>query len=231
MKTMMMASSVLLIATFASSAAFAGQPKEEHFDVWLRVGQSGNLVTGAISEDGDPISGGHRVFGAEFGEEPGEPFFSAEPGFQAFDGAFAGSNTFQLNLTDSLMRWNGVSFEATPETMTVEFGPSSVTTGNGFVDGFTFAADPEGGFHDHFDLFINGDGGDPTDGVYLLPMSIADVDGNLGSTETFWFVMNLNMDEDMHDAAMDWVTDNLAPAPGALALLAMTGVVGTRRRR
>lgn len=217
-------------ATTALLLALPASADEEHFDVWLQIGDDGNLTTGSITEDLDPIDESWRVFGAEFGEA-GVPFFADEPGFQALDGTFDPFYTFRINIDGPVQVWNGAGFADTPERMSLGFGPSNVTSGDGPVEGFTFDAESLGGFHDHFDLTIDGPGVDPGDGVYLLPLSIADESGGFGATETFWFVMNLNMDEAAHDAAIDYVQENFVPAPGALAVLLAGGLVGRRRRR
>jgi len=220
--------SVLVVPTFADEG------EEEHFDVWLQAGASA-LITGAIDEDGTPLESVHRVFGAEFGEEPTEPFAADEPGFQAIDGTFGSSEEFRVNITDAVTRWTGSGFGSTGETITLEFGPSDVTSGAGFVSGFTFTADSAGGFHDHFEIILNGDGSglgtDPDPGIYLLPLSLELTSGALAPTDTFWFVMNLGQDEADHDAAIGWVQSNLVPAPGAFALLAGFGLIGSRRRK
>ena len=216
----------------AASPALAGTMKEKHFDVWLRAGGA-RLVTGAISEDGMPISNHHRVFGAEFGEEPGEPFASTEPGFQAFDGTFLPAAEFRLNIADAVLGWNGAGFSGVDETMTLEFGPSSVTSADGFVAGFPFTADAAGGFHDHFDIILNPADGlraDPAPGIYLLPLQIDLTSGALGPTRTFYLVMNLGQEEVDHEAAIEWAEMNLVPAPGAAVMFVFL-VVQRRRAR
>lgn len=227
---------IVIAATALISAptapAWAGEV-EEHYDVWLRAGGS-KLFTGAIAEDGSPLSNRHRVFGAEFGEKPTEPFAADEPGFQALDGTFSPFEEFRVNITGAVELWNGAGFSATDETITLEFGPSSVTSGAGFVPGFTFTADSFGGFHDHFEIILNGPAGPGADsdpGVYLLPLNLELTSGALGPTDTFWFVMNLGQDEIDHDAAIDWVQAHLVPAPGALLVFAPALMQRTRRRR
>jgi hypothetical protein len=209
---------------------------EEHLDVWIQNGGDG-IVIGGISEDGTETFPDTLVFGAEFGEDPQEPFFADEPGFQAMDGDFAPFAPFQINIVDSLGAWNGDGFGLTDNTMTVSFGPATVTSGGGFIEGFQWQADTLGGFHDHFDLSINGDGGDPANGIYLLPLAISlgeelgGSPGLPGLSDTFYFVMNLGEDERQHDAAMDWVQANLVPGPGGAALLAGLLLLGRSRRQ
>lgn len=203
---------------------------EEHFDVWLQIVDNA-IQTGAISEDGDPLDPTERVFGAEFGEDGAFPFTAFEPGFQLDDGSLSPFATMGFNIEDSVTRWTGDGFGTTAETMTLSFGPASVTSGNGLVNGFDFTADDEGGFHGHFDILLNGDGADPMNGVYLLPLSVnADLGGVNATSDTFWFVMNLGEDEMVHDAAMDWVQMNLVPAPAGALLFGLMGFAARRRR-
>lgn len=220
-----------VLAAALAPATLAHADEEEHVDVWVDLGPNGGLVIGGVNEELTEFTPGQRVFGAEFGEDPALPFFADEPGFQALDGTFDPGFLLQVNLEGALGAWNGNGFDdAAGHSMTVSFGPASVTTGGGPIAGFDFAADDLGGFHDHFDLDINGESGDPADDIYLLPMSLAFADGS-NESETFWFVMNLGMDEVMHEAAIEWVELNLVPAPGVLALAGLAGLAGTRRRR
>jgi len=216
-----------LALTSAASAALT----EEHFDVWLRS-DGGNLVTGAIDEDGNPLAERARVFGAEFGEDPGFPYTAFEPGFQAIDGHFDPFQPFRIDFDGAVEAWIGDGFGGTDTTVTIEFGPQSFTSGDGPVEGFQWTTDAAGGFHDHFDLIANGAGGaDPATGIYLLPLSVTDLAGGLGSTDTFWFVLNLGADEAEHEAAIEWVEATLVPAPGTLALLGAFAALGGGRRR
>lgn len=221
--------------TLMAAPAYCAFGDEEHLDVWVQ-NNSGTITIGGISEDGLEFHPGVRVFGAEFGEDPLFPFLATEPGFQATDGTFDPFEDLQFNLTDAVGVWNGSGFDTSiVETITLAFGPSSVTSGSGFVSGFTFQTDALGGFHDHFDITLNGDGGDPANGVYLLSLNMEFAalgpGGGTGTSDTFWFVMNLGEDELVHDAAIEWVEGNLVPAPGAGFLLLLAGVSRSRRRR
>ena len=51
-------------------------------------------------------------------------------------------------------------------------------------------------------------GVDPTDGVYLIPLAMSGPAAD--ESDMFWFVMNLNMPEEMHEAATEFVEENLA---------------------
>lgn len=199
-----------------------------HGDVWLRVAGD-QLVTGLVDEDGTPVESAWRVFAGEFGEDPRFPFFADHPGFRLFGGSVAPGSPFTINIAGPVERWTGAGFGATPSLMTIAYGPGSVTSGGGYVSGFQWHADARGGFHGHFDLEIHQDGGDPEDGIYLLPLSISSDIAT--ATPVFWFVMNLGADERDHEQAIDWVITRLVPGPGALPLCVLMACAGVRSRR
>lgn len=217
----------VITLTLSLGLCAAANADEAHGDVWIQS-LGGQFTTGIVAEDGTPIESAHRVFGAEFGEQPGDPFLAIEPGFQAFDGSFSPFSQFRVDIDGAVTSWNGSGFSSASETMTLEFGPQSMTSGAGPVEGFTMSMDSEGGFHGHFDIILNGAGSDPATGVYLLPLTIADPTNGIGTSDTFWFVMNNGASEIEHDAAMEWVEANLVPTPAAWALL---GLAAVRRRR
>jgi hypothetical protein len=213
--------------------AVAGAGKESHFDIWLRA-DAGRLVTGSISEDGAPLNEVHRVFGADFGEDPLFPFAAFDPGIQFFsdDPAFTDAE-FSFDIRAGLRLWNGDGFSAAAETLTIAYGPASVTTGLGYTPGFSFFADSDGDLHDHFDFILSGPGLagiDPSPGIYLVELGMRCVSPALIETDPFWIVFNLAEDEAGHDAAIGWVEQNLVPAPGATALMALAAFARRRRR-
>lgn len=231
--------STLCVSGVLCSTAHGGPPPEEHFDIWLRP-VDGRIVTGSISEGtpGTPIEEEVRVFGAELGEDVQFPFSTSEPGIQALAGDETAGMVYTFSITDALGAWNGNGFDDAVETMLIEFGPASVTTGAGFVDGFSFNGLPDGLLHDHFDFTLQGGsplaGTDPQPGVYLLGLTMRGVNGNVVYEPSlpFWIVFNLGQDETTHDAASDWVENNLVPAPGGLILLTLAfGAQSGRRRR
>lgn len=223
-----------LAALVTGTTALGGVSMPEHFDTWLRV-ENNRVVTGAIGEGspGQPIAEHWRVFGAEIGEDPAFPYSAFEPGFQTLASPFTAGAIWNFRVLDTLGQWNGDGFDAGSATMTIAFGLVEITTGNGGVEGFSFASDADGVLHDHFDFTLNGPGnGIPERGIYLLPLTIRGISPMYAESEPFWFVFNFGMDEREHEMAIEWVQDNLVPAPGALALLAAAGFgAGSRRRR
>jgi len=222
---------------WSAAVAQAGEPKEPHLDVHVSI-VNGKVRTGSIdaSDPKNPvITPGARVFGAEFGKII--PDYTDEPGFEGTNlpaGAGIG-----FNVLAQLGAWNGGGFEPADETITIAVdignpGLPSITTGTGFVAGFDFAvADLSGVFHQHLDFLLNaaGEGPAPADGVYLLTLELTS--GNTGSlpSRPFWIVFNQNSDEEMHDAAIDWVNEHLVPAPGVGAAAAVIGCAWLKRRR
>ena len=230
-RTLLVGAVFAAASTVQIASAGAIIEEEEHFDVWLQVDTNTNsLFTGSISEDGVPAESFVRVFGAEIGEPPAPAFGSDEPGFQLIDGTLATGYGLTISIVGDLQLWNGGGFSATSTSMDLSWLGNTVNSGSSPA-GLDFEVDALGGFHNHFEMLLLGDGGNPADGVYLLPLQISDQSGVLAATETFYFVMNLNMDETAHDAAIDWVEANIIPAPGALTLLLIGGIASRRRRR
>jgi len=226
--------SLSFVSSF-SSPAFAGPPPEEHFDIWLRP-VNGQIVTGSITEGtpGTPLNEVERVFGAELGEDPLFPFSAFEPGFQALAGPLTAGMTWSFNITSPLGQWNGNGFDLPDETMRLDFGPATATTGAGFVPGFSFNGFSDGLIHEHFDFtLLPGAVGDPDAGIFLLALEFSGVNGatSYAASDPVYLVFNLGQSEEDHEAAIEWVQGNLVPAPGALSLLALSVLSIGRRRR
>ncbi|MCA9306575.1 MAG: hypothetical protein KDA16_08575 [Phycisphaerales bacterium] len=216
-----------------SSAAFAGPMEEEHFDVWVQV-ESGQLTTGSFQEDigGDIFTPDVRVFGVELGEI--SPNFADDPGFYA--NSMPAGFELGFNITDSLRVWNGSDFGTTASldmTAWLAFGvmgsPSATTpaTAGGSTAGFNFAtADGTGFFDSHPDFVLNAPA---TDGIYLLQLELTGT--GVLSSEPFWIVFNQNLDEETHDAAIDWANTNLVPTPGMLMAFIPSLLAVSHRKR
>jgi len=229
--------SLTFVSSFSFSApapAPAGPPPEEHFDIWLRPAD-GRIVTGSITEGtpGSPINEVERVFGAELGEDAQFPFSAFEPGIQALGGSLTAGMTWSFNIVSPLGQWNGNGFNVPDETMQLDFGPASATTGAGYVPGFSFTGFPDGLLHDHFDFtLLPGGVGDPDAGIYLLALQFAGVNSatSYAASDPVYLVFNLGQSEEDHDAAIEWVQGNIVPAPGTFLLLTL-GILSTGRQR
>ena len=194
-----------------------------------------------------------RVFGYDFGEDPGDPFFTQDPGFNAASGSGlpAGSQLLfnivgaaGLGLPANLSFWDGtgaVSFSQTPadETLTLAFGSQNriVDDSTSFVSGFSLqTVTATGSIHRHLNATLNGVGGDPTSGIYLLPLELQSSDASLVKSLPFFVVYNNGLDEAVHDLAIDWVKDNLVAVPEPSSFLLLATVASgaglmTRRRQ
>lgn len=200
----------------------------EHVDIWLAHAE-GRLTTGSINEEETETIAGVRVFGAELGEA-GIPNFADEPGMKSPDGTFLPGARVQLNILRAVRAWNGVDFSSMSDsTITLDFGPASMTspTSDVFTSGFSLVADSEGGIHDHPTFTLNGPA---LSGIYLLEMSISSPEGTYADSLPFWIVFNNGLGEEDHEMAIEWVEQNLVPAPAVLPLMA-AGLFGVRRRR
>lgn len=195
---------------------------------------NGRLVTSLIDEGGT-LAGGidrERVFGSEFGEA-GIPNFSDEPGF--YTDVLTPGTTVGFNILDAVRLWNGSDFsQVSPTSMTISEdsgvpGTMEVTSGAGFVAGFEFIeADQNGFFDDHPDFLLDAPAGQG-EGIYLLALELTS--NNANNSRPLWIVFNNGMDEEDHDAAIEWVVENVVPAPGAVGLAMIAGAAGIRRRR
>ena len=223
---------------------------QAHVDAMPYVSNN-RLFTGSASfEEPDittPVSYDQRVFGAEFGEDDvSQPFFTEDPGFLAPTGALPGGAGKKLgfNVLDGLKYWDGtgaVNFGAVPsgESMYISLGSQHTQVSTSPVPGFGFTIGANEGLHDHLDwlLFgsdnnpIPGDGIEPATGVYLLQMELWTTIPGVASSDPIWFVYNNHVSEDVHDAAVDWVTATYTPEPASCLMFLVGGSIALVRRR
>lgn len=218
----------MMACVAVAMAATTVMADEEHYDIWLAHAE-GRLTIGAVNEEGTETTAGVRVFGAELGEA-GIPNFADEPGMQSPDGTFLLGARVQLNILRAVRSWNGVDFSSVSDsTITLDFGPATMVspTTDVFTSGFSLVADEEGGIHDHPSFTLNSPG---LSGIYLLEMSISAPDGEYSDSLPFWIVFNNGLAEADHELAIEWVEQNLVPAPAVLPLMT-AGLFGVRRRR
>lgn len=198
-------SGAVAIAAIASHASAVHQG-----DVFLAV-DDGVIVTGQIGED-EAVDLTVRAFKAKFGDS-GFPGFTANPGFDCLAGTFQPGSKIGFDVLDAVKVWNGTEFvETGGETITISFLSLSVTTGEGPVSGFELAVQANGGFHRHYNMFLNGvGGGDPDAGVYLLERELYSTDPAVGPSESFWFVLGHDASDAEIDAAYQYMLGQLAP--------------------
>lgn len=205
---------ITLLALSLGGAAVAGTVTPPHLDLWLHP-EAGAMAVGSITEGtpGTPVDPVARVFGADLGEDPAFPSSAPEPGFQALPGRATAGASFSFELPGGLLVWDGAALVPSDHVMTLAYGPASVVSSAGWVDGFAFTAQPSGLMHIHFDYTLSGPVGDPEPGVYALPIAFDGVAPPLAPSPTCWIVFNLGQDEATHDAAMAYAEWSLACAP------------------
>jgi hypothetical protein len=212
---------ILALTTLACSFASAD---EEHYDIGV-WNDSGTLMTGGFDHDTETLAVQNlRVFEAEFGEDPTFPFSTDEPGIGgvAADIGLMEGSIIEMNVSASLGVWTGSGFNyGTSNSMNIDYGPTSVDTLTGGMLEFLVT--------DDFDLHpIWSVNSQAAPGAYLVELTAAMT--GYQTSENFYVVFNLGLDEEAYETSVDWVNDNLVPAPGVLALLGMGGLAVRRRR-
>jgi len=201
-----------------------------HFDVYVGI-EAGAITTGGIDVDTLDYSPDVRVFGADLGEFPTPPGFGDEPGY--FSDTLTPGASFAFDIVDGLRAWDGSDFDdLAAQSVTLSKGSDSATTpgtAGGFVAGFFFAtADGSGHIHEHLNLELapNNDVG-----IYLLSLQLRTDAPGIGTSPTFWVVLNNGEDEEVHDEAVAWAESHLVPAPAGGPVICACGVFTLLRRR
>lgn len=242
--------SILLAATVGIVATDA---KAQHIDILVARDATGTkLVSGAADISNGNYTVGPRVFGADFGEDPMLPHLGSDPGYNAVANptggiALPGSTPLSFGFktitigstTSNLFFWDGtgaVNFTAVPAgysfTASKSGGFSSTVTGTATnVAGFNINTTGSNGFlHKHLDFQIDGNGGNPADGIYLVSQQFHM--SGMVSSDPIFLVFNHGLDEMIHDNAVEWTQTNLAPVPepGSVLLVALLGIAPWVRR-
>ncbi|MFM9997191.1 MAG: hypothetical protein ACKVU4_15490 [Phycisphaerales bacterium] len=212
---------------------------QKHGDVAPLV-ENGRIVTWLGVDDPPPGSliGPARVFAAEFPDPgtigPGDPIINDEPGYLGLPGNPLEGFSLGFNIRTYLRAWSVGAQEfpdAAASTTITASAPiiGSVTTPLTamLVPGLTLPSLPVGGFDFHFDHELNAN----TPGIYLLELELFTNRPGTANSLPFWVVFNYGLPESEHEAALDWVEANLVPAPGGAVLLALAGILASRRRR
>jgi MYXO-CTERM domain-containing protein len=217
MKSLALRSSVPVL--LLTSAALADLPD---LDVWITA-SGGSLITGGWDhESGVIVNPFQRVFAGGIGEDPEIPFSGSEPGL----GSDLLGMTLHMTLLPGLSRWNGAGFSTTDTVLTTAYGPMEASSATG--GSLNFLVFPH--FHLHPDETLSGAGGsDPASGIYLASFTFS-VSG-LQSSDPVYFLLNLGMSDEDHEAAFNWTNENLVPGSGAMALLGLASLGARRRRR
>jgi hypothetical protein len=86
---------------------------------------------------------------------------------------------------------------------------------------------PPGEFDFHYDYGLNGS----TPGIYLLELQITTDRPGIGASLPYWVSLNYGLPQSEHDASIEWVRQNLVPAPGSAAAGLAVLICGLARRR
>ncbi len=208
---------VALAALVCLSVSASAQPHAGDIFLGIDTVRGNGLVTGVIEQDGSATTPVH-LFTGVFGDS-GFPHFTANPGFDTFVGMFAPGTSIGFDILEPLTRFTGDGFAATDgETLSITFFTLSVTTGDGFVPGFALAIQPNGGFHRHYNMFLDGPsiGVDPAPGIYLLVRRMWSTDPLIPEpSDAFYLLLNNERPASELAAAAEWLEAWLAgePAP------------------
>ncbi|MCA9285057.1 MAG: hypothetical protein KDA22_07580 [Phycisphaerales bacterium] len=177
-------------------------------DVFLSI-EDGAMATGLV-EPGGAVESPVLVFTGALGDS-GFPAFTANPGFDCYAGTFDPSTKIGFNVLEPVQVWNGNGFDPAPESMTISFLSLSVTTGPGFTPGFELAVQPNGGFHRHYNMFLNGvEGASPGPGVYLLVRELYSTDPDVLPSEPFYLLLGHEVSTEEIELAEAWLLESLA---------------------
>lgn len=205
----------------------ATAPVLAHGDIWLYA-QDGRLMTGLIEEfPGLDRTPGVRVFHAELGADVDNA--ADEPGLRVLESGLDPAGQLSFTVNRALRMWDGNSFDMlAAHTMTIGFDALSATTpaSDAPVLGFSVGVDPDGDLHDHYDFLLNA--ATRVQGIWLLDVTFHF--SNLASADPVWILFSQDLDNESVEAAEAWALANV-PAPGTMAMLAMGGVIASRRRR
>lgn len=244
----------MILAAVTAAAVHA----QGHADV-VPYALNNKIVTGAHNDFTLEDSVEQSVFGYDFGEDPGDPYFISDPGFNngAFaigvfpnDGLLPSGFTLGFDVVTNLQYWDGAGG--------INFGPGPVDVALGLQRGSNTvyvsgsgqtgtvptisSTGVLGRVHVHLNsLLTSTDGVDPLppnapDGIYMLGMTLKLPGSGLANSDTLYFVYNNGLDEEVHDEAIDWVQNALVvPEPSSYLLmgtaLSAISLIGWRKRR
>jgi len=221
---MAMATTVVMVGLAALASTANGQVHSG--DIYIGF-ENGAMVTGAINDDGS-ISVPEVVFTGNFGDS-GFPHFTDNPGFDTFAGTFQFGTSIGFDILEPLRIFNGDGFEPTAgETVELSFFSLSVTTGDGFVPGFALAVQPNGGFHRHYNTFLNPPtpGATPAPGIYLIVRQLWSTDPAIPhASEPFYLLLNNQRPLEELLAAEAWLIASLDAGSACPADLNGDGIV------
>jgi hypothetical protein len=232
----------VLLTAFVGTAAYA-----QHDDI-VPYELDGKIATGGHDDVLGTDNIAQRVFGYDFGEVPENPYVIGDPGVNngSFaigvypnDGLLPAQKTLGFSVVTNLLYWDGsggVSFAAAPSDVLLGLN-NPVAGGTVLVSGTGQSGTPPiiqstgatGRVHMHLlSQLHHTDGTDPTppnapDGMYLVGLSLTLPGSGLTDSDPFYVVYLNNsmgeLNEAMHDAAIEWAETTLVPEPASWALM------------
>jgi hypothetical protein len=206
-----------LLAAIAAVSVAASATAQHAGDINLSI-QQGAIHTAAF--DGT-TSIPSRVFGATFGDT-GVARFTSNPGFEALPGTFTLGSRTGFTPLSGLARFTGAGLEpVTVERLEIKFLTLVSVVGADPVAGFDLAVQSNGGWHRHLNFRLFAQGGKlPSSGIYVVEMELYSNDGVTLPSDPLWLVFNDGRSVAEHNAAIQWVVDNLSgggePCPADL---------------
>lgn len=224
-----------IVTVVAASAGLAFAHGEGDVGFIVSGGQLVSVVADDVSEDWDPTP--ERVFAGEMsfdglnwvGDEPGF-FMNDDDSRPNADSNVGVGSTLGYTTLGALLEWDGSGFVSTTARLAQISGLNTILTP---TDGSTVAGYEYGynggAFDEHPDYGIVGGGA----GVYLwlVEFYLEGPSGNLIDTaDSVAIVFNAGVDDGIHDEALE-AAEGIVPTPGAAGVLALGGLLATRRRR
>jgi hypothetical protein len=220
------------LVSVAGMLSIAATALADSNDVGLRLLNNQIRTVNSIGEPPNQNIefGESRVFGVELAFNPLTSFVQIdEPGYASDDPGLLGSPV-TFNIRKALRAWVGSTFAPTSQVMSTGSDdlalpfintPATDTT----VIGYTFNVLQDF----HFDWKLNGATTSTGGGIYLVELELTS--SIFQTSRPYWLVFNYDQPEPDHDAAIDWVQQNLVPTPGAAGVLGMGLLLGLRRKR
>lgn len=183
-------------------AAIAGSSRAQTFAVNSDVRPAivnSRVVTQSIDDETDETLTSVRVFSYSFQEDPIEPYFLNDPGFNAVFGSGLTQGT-QLNFSvlSNLRYWNGTGAAGFGETVGQARLRINRASTNVFVtgsspaqNGFAIANVSSGGvMHAHLNTFLEDPTGTPATGIYFAAIDVGNTAAGIARSLPVYLLFN-----------------------------------------
>lgn len=182
----------------------------------------GRIVTDAYDDVTAAFVADVKHFGYQLGRTPNNPYFTADPGFNAILGSgLPPGDQLRFEIVRRLVRWDGstgpVRFVAPPndESLRISFGSAEaiVTGTSDSVAGFSLGNIASGGaIHKHLNATFRG-GADalsaPANGLYFTALRISVSSGSAIRSDALYIAYNLGLSADVFARGMNYLANPL----------------------